>query len=51
VLHAALEASVFSHRADALLSREDRAELINILATDPLADDLMPGLRACPESL
>jgi len=30
--------------ADALLSREGRAELINALARDPLAGDVMPGL-------
>jgi mRNA-degrading endonuclease RelE of RelBE toxin-antitoxin system len=44
VLHAVLKTSVFSRRADALLSREDRAELINVLASHPLAGDLMPGL-------
>lgn len=44
VLHAVLETSLFSRRADALLSREERADLINTLAGNPLAGDVMPGL-------
>ena len=44
MLHAVLETSVFSRRADALLSRDERAELIDTLARDPLAGDVMPGL-------
>lgn len=42
--HAVLETSIFSRRADALLSREERADLIEILAGDPLAGDIVPGL-------
>ncbi|MBS0562814.1 MAG: type II toxin-antitoxin system RelE/ParE family toxin [Proteobacteria bacterium] len=44
MLHAVIETSIFSRRADALLSRDERAELIDALARDPLAGDLMPGL-------
>jgi len=39
-----LETSSFTRRADALLSREERAELIDRLAGNPLAGDVMPGL-------
>ncbi len=42
--HAVLETSIFSRRADALLSADDRAELIDTLARDPMAGDVMPGL-------
>ena len=38
------ETSIFTRRADALLSREDRATLISMLAGKPQAGDLMPGL-------
>ena len=44
VPHAVLETSIFSRRADILLSREGRAELIDTLARDPLAGDVVPGL-------
>lgn len=44
MLHAVLETSIFSRRADALLSREERSDLIESLARDPLAGDVMPGL-------
>ncbi|HVB68302.1 MAG TPA: type II toxin-antitoxin system RelE/ParE family toxin [Acetobacteraceae bacterium] len=44
MLHAVLETSIFSRRADALLSREERADLIAALAGNPLAGDVMPGL-------
>ncbi len=44
MLHAVLETSIFSRHADALLSREERAALIDTLARDPLAGDLVPGL-------
>jgi hypothetical protein len=44
MLHAVVETSIFSRRADALLSREDRDNLIDALARDPLAGDVMPGL-------
>lgn len=39
-----LETSIFSRRADALLSVEERAALIDTLARDPLAGDLIAGL-------
>ena len=42
--HAVLETSIFSRRADALLSVEDRAELVDALARDPMAGSVMPGL-------
>lgn len=44
MLRAVLETSIFSRRADALLPRGERAELIGTLARDPLAGDLVPGL-------
>ena len=44
MLHAVLETSAFSRRADALLSREERVELIDTLAREPLAGDVMRGL-------
>jgi len=44
MLHAVLETSIFSRRADALLSRDERADLIAALAGNPLAGDVMPGL-------
>lgn len=44
MLHAVLETSIFSQRADALLSVEDRAELIGALARVPLAGDVMQCL-------
>ena len=43
-MHTVLETSAFSRRADALLSVEDRAELIDVLASDPMAGDVVPGL-------
>lgn len=43
-MHSVAETPIFSRRADALLSREDRAALINTLASDPLAGVLVPGL-------
>ena len=42
--HAVLETSIFSRRADALLSVQDRAEPIDVLARDPMAGSVMPGL-------
>lgn len=42
--HAVLETPAFSRRADALLSREERAELIRALAQNPGAGDVVPGL-------
>ena len=43
-MHSVLETSIFTRRADALLSREERAELIGMLARDPQAGDVIPGL-------
>ncbi len=43
-VQAVLETSIFSRRADSLLSRDERAELIDTLARDPLAGDVIPGL-------
>lgn len=43
-MHAVAETSIFSRRADALLGREVRATLINMLASDPMAGALVPGL-------
>jgi len=39
-----METSIFTRRADALLSQEARAELIATLAANPRAGALMPGL-------
>jgi len=39
-----LETSIFSRQADALLSPEDRSALIDTLARDPMAGDVIPGL-------
>jgi hypothetical protein len=46
-MHAVLETTAFSRAADALLSRDDRATLIETLAREPLAGDLIPGLGGC----
>ncbi len=35
--------SIFARRADALLSRDERAKLIALLATTPEAGDVIPG--------
>ncbi len=43
-MHSVAETSIFTRRADALLSRDDRTKLINVLATDATAGDLIPGL-------
>lgn len=43
-MHSVLETSAFTRRADALLSREDRETLIDTLAANPAAGDLVPGL-------
>ena len=37
------ETSIFARRADALLSRDERAELVALLATTPEAGDVIPG--------
>jgi hypothetical protein len=43
-VHAVAETSIFTRRADALLTREDRVALITTLAWNALAGDLVPGL-------
>lgn len=43
-MHSVLETSIFTRRADALLSQEERVALISTLASNPLAGDLIPGL-------
>ena len=43
-MQSVLETSVFTRRADALLSREDRNRLILTLATAHQLGDLVPGL-------
>ncbi|MCQ8240089.1 hypothetical protein [Rhizosaccharibacter radicis] len=42
-LQAVLETSIFTRRAAALLGREERVELVNLLASDPEAGDVIPG--------
>lgn len=42
-MHSVVETSVFSRRADALLSAEERTELIATLARNPTAGDVIPG--------
>jgi mRNA-degrading endonuclease RelE of RelBE toxin-antitoxin system len=39
-----METPVFARRAEALLSPEERYELIDFLANNPMAGDLVPGL-------
>jgi hypothetical protein len=43
-MHSVLETSIFTRRADALLTREERAELVAALGRNPQAGDLIPGL-------
>ena len=43
-MRSVLETSVFSRRADALLSVAEKAELIAMLAANPMAGDVIPGL-------
>ena len=43
-MHSVAETSIFSRRADALLTREERMELIGVLAAKPTAGALIPGL-------
>ncbi|WP_225773584.1 addiction module toxin RelE [Inquilinus sp. Marseille-Q2685] len=43
-MHSVVETPIFTRRADALLSPEDRADLITILALTPRAGALIPGL-------
>lgn len=43
-MHAVVETSVFTRRAEALLSADERTKLIDMLATNPTAGDVIPGL-------
>jgi hypothetical protein len=43
-MHSVIETSIFMRRADALLTRDERADLITMLATNPTGGDLVPGL-------
>jgi hypothetical protein len=43
-MHTVVETPIFTRRADALLSPEDRADLIATLASDPEAGAIIPGL-------
>ncbi len=42
-MQSVVETPIFSRRADALLTRDERAELIATLAGNPMAGDLIPG--------
>lgn len=42
-MHSVIETPIFTKRADALLSREERAELIRLLAENPRQGDVIPG--------
>ncbi|OUI86179.1 translation repressor RelE/RelB/StbE [Acetobacter sp. DmW_043] len=42
-MHSVIETPIFTKRADALLSREERAELIRLLAENPRQGDIIPG--------
>lgn len=42
-MQSVIETSIFTRRADSLLTREERAELISTLASNPMAGDLIPG--------
>lgn len=44
VMHSVQETPIFTRRADALLTRDERAELISALAHNPQAGNLIPGL-------
>ena len=43
-MHSVQETPIFTRRADALLTRDERAELISALARNPQTGDLIPGL-------
>ena len=43
VMQTVVETSIFTRRDNALLSREERVELINLMATDPKAGDPRHG--------
>ncbi len=42
-MQSVVETPIFSRRADALLTRDERAELITTLASNPMAGDVIPG--------
>jgi mRNA-degrading endonuclease RelE of RelBE toxin-antitoxin system len=42
-MHTVAETPIFTRRADALLTREERFELIATLAANPMAGDIIPG--------
>lgn len=43
-MHSVLETSIFTRRADALLTRDEKMELVAVLAKNPEAGDVIPGL-------
>ena len=43
-MHTVVETPIFTRRADTLLSPEDRTDLITILAANPRAGAMIPGL-------
>ena len=43
-MHSVLKTSVFTRRADALLTPEDRADLISVLSANPKSGIVIPGL-------
>lgn len=43
-MHSVAETSIFTRRADALLSQAERVELIDALASNPQAGDVIPGM-------
>ncbi len=43
-MQSVVETSVFSRAADVLLTRDERAELIALLATEPKAGAVIPGM-------
>lgn len=43
-MHSVIETPTFTKRADALLTVEERAELIRVLAENPRAGDVIPGM-------
>ncbi len=42
-MQSVLETPIFTRRADALLTRDERAELIATIASNPQAGDVIPG--------
>ena len=43
-MQSVVETSIFTRQADSLLSWDERAKLIGLLASEPEAGDLVPGL-------